>query len=171
LNREAARYSAPLYALLEGGLLGGLSAVVNAAYPGIVVHAVLLTIGTLCGLLFLYTASGFQVTAKFRAGILAATIAICLVYLANLVLHLVGFDGLPFIHQTGWAGIGFNLYVVMIAAVNLVLDFDLIESGAREGAPNYMEWYCAFGLLVTLIWLYLEVLEMLIRIYASSDDD
>ena len=113
---------------------------------------------------------GFQVTPGFRMGVVSATMAIALVYLAALAATLFGIDALPLIHQTGLIGIGLSLFVVMIAALNLVMDFDLIESGARAGAPRYMEWYAAFGLIVTLIWLYWEVLKLLIQIAASSDD-
>lgn len=103
-------------------------------------------------------------------GVVSATLAIALVYAVSLVFRLLGLDGLPFIHKSGLIGIGFSLFVVVIATLNLVLDFGLIESGAQEGAPRYMEWYAAFGLMVTLIWLYLEILDLLIQLWASSDD-
>jgi uncharacterized YccA/Bax inhibitor family protein len=170
-NKRAAPYTAPMYAFLEGGVLGGLSAIFEAAYPGLVIQVVFLTFGTLLGLLVVYSASGFRVTARFRVGVFSATLAIFLVYLVDLILWLLGVEGPSFIHQSGLMGIGFSLFVVGIAALNLVLDFDLIENGAREGAPRYMEWYAAFGLIVTLIWLYLEVLKFLIRLAASSDDN
>lgn len=170
-NKWAAPFTAPIYAFLEGSVLGGISAIFEAAYPGLVIQAVFLTCGTLLGLLVVYRASSFRVTAKFRAGVVSATLAIFLVYVVNLILLLLGTEGLPFIHQSGLMGIGFSLFVVGIAVLNLVLDFDLIENGAREGAPRYMEWYAAFGLIVTLIWLYLEVLKLLGQLAASSDND
>lgn len=170
LNRRAAPVTAPIYAVLEGILVGAISAAVEATYPGVVLPAVMLTFATLFSLLALYRASGFQVTPGFRMGVVSATMAIALVYLAALAATLFGIDALPLIHQTGLIGIGLSLFVVVIAALNLVMDFDLIESGARAGAPRYMEWYAAFGLIVTLIWLYWEVLKLLIQIAASSDD-
>ncbi len=170
VKMQAAPYTAPLYAFLEGFVLGGISAFFEAQYPGIVINAVLLTFGTLLGLLVIYRLSGFCVTARFRAGVLSAMLAILLVYSADILLQLFGVSGMPFIHQSGLIGIGFSLFVVVIAALNLVLDFDLIETGARQGAPKYMEWYSAFGLMVTLIWLYLEVLRLLAILASSSDD-
>jgi len=169
-NRRAAPVTAPLYAVLEGSVLGIISAATEVEYPGIAIQAILLTFGTLLGLLVVYRASGFRVTARFWTGVVSATLAIAVVYAVNLMFRLLGIDGLPFIHESGLIGIGFSLFVVVIAALNLVLDFDLIESGAQEGAPRYMEWYAAFGLMVTLIWLYLEVLDLLIQLWASSDD-
>jgi uncharacterized YccA/Bax inhibitor family protein len=170
IEMKLAPFTATLYAFLEGSVLGGISAFFEAEYPGLVIQAVFLTFGTLLGLLVVYRASGFRVTTRFRVGVISATFAILLVYAANIFLQVLGLGGLPFIHQTGLTGIGFSLFVVGIAALNLVLDIDLIESGARQGAPKYMEWYSAFGLMVTLIWLYLEVLELLAKIAASNDD-
>ncbi|HLO18117.1 MAG TPA: Bax inhibitor-1/YccA family protein [Anaerolineales bacterium] len=170
-NMDYSQVTAPLYAFLEGGVLGWLSAIFDDKYPGIAIQAVFLTFGTLFGLLIMYRISGFQVTAKFRSGLLSAMLAIFMVYVLELIFQLFGVDGLSILQRSGLIGIGFSLFVVLIAALNLVLDFDLIESGARQGAPKYMEWYCAFGLMVTLIWLYLEILELLLRLYASSDDD
>jgi uncharacterized YccA/Bax inhibitor family protein len=170
-NMQAARFTAPLYAFLEGVVLGVLSAIFETQYPGIVIQAVFLTFGTLLSLLVIYYASGFQVTARFRVGVLSATLAIFLIYGVNILLRLLGWEGLPFIHESDFLGICFSLYVAGIAALNLVLDFDLVERGVQEGAPKYMEWYAAFGLMVTLIWLYLEVLDLLMKIAASSDDN
>ncbi len=170
-NKSAAPITAPIYACLEGSVLGALSAVTEANYPGVVLPAVLLTFGTLVGMLVVYRVSGFQVTAKFRAGVVSATLAIALVYVVSLVLQVLGIGRVPFIHQGGLIGIGLSLFVVAIAALNLVLDFDLIETGARDGAPKYMEWYAGFGLMVTLIWLYLEILKLLIQLAASSNDN
>jgi uncharacterized YccA/Bax inhibitor family protein len=109
-----------------------------------------------------------RVTQNFRLGVFAATGAIALLYLVSLVMGFFG-KSIPFIHQSGWLGIGFSLFVVVIAALNLVLDFDFIEHGAEAGAPKYMEWYAAFGLMVTLIWLYLEILRLLAKVAARRD--
>jgi uncharacterized YccA/Bax inhibitor family protein len=170
-NMQSAHLTAPLYAFLEGIVLGGISAVFEGLFPGIVLQAVLLTFATLFGLLVIYRASGFRVTHKFWTGVVSATLAIAVLYLLSFVLMLLGIDSPLFVHQSGLIGIVLSVVIVIIAALNLVLDFDLIESGAREGAPEYMEWYSAFGLMVTLIWLYLEVLELLIRIYLASSDN
>jgi uncharacterized YccA/Bax inhibitor family protein len=167
---QIAPYTAPIYAFLEGSILGGYSAIVEMRYPGIAIQAVFLTFGTLLGLLIIYRLSGFHVTAKFRVGVASATIGILIIYCVNFCLHLLGLGGIFFLHEGSFIGLCLSLFVVAIAALNLVLDFDLIENGAREGAPKYMEWYCAFGLLVTLIWIYLEVLKFLLQIAASDND-
>ena len=153
--------TAPIYALLEGLFLGGISAMFEMSYPGIVVQAIGLTFGVLAALLFAYKARVVQATPAFRRGVIAATGGIFLVYLLSMVLGFVGVS-IPFIHDSGPIGILFSLFVV--AAMNLVLDFDLIERGAESGAPKYMEWYGAFAIMVTLIWLYLEILKLLAKI-------
>jgi len=155
--------TAPIYAICEGLFLGGISAMMEAAYPGIVIQAVMLTGGILFALLFAYKVKLVQATENFKLGIIAATGGICIVYLVTLVLSLFHIP-VPFIHQSGPIGILFSLFVVVIAALNLVLDFDFIEQGAHEGAPKYMEWYGAFGLMVTLVWLYLEILRLLAKL-------
>jgi uncharacterized YccA/Bax inhibitor family protein len=160
---KLARFTAPLYALLEGALLGAISALYNAAYDGIVVQAVALTIGVFAVMLFLFATRIIKVTDKLRMGIVAATGAIMLVYVANLILSLFG-SNLPFLHSAGALGIGISLLIVGVAAFNLLLDFDFVERGVEAGAPRYMEWYAAFGLLVTLIWLYLELLRLLAKL-------
>jgi uncharacterized YccA/Bax inhibitor family protein len=162
-KKEWAPVTAPAYALLEGLVLGGLSAVFELRYPGIAIQAVGLTFGTLFVLLFVYRAGLIKVTDKFRLGVVAATGGIALFYLLELVL---GFFGIHFttINGSGIIGIGFSLLVVGIAALNLVLDFDFIERGVQYGAPKYMEWYGAFGIMVTLVWLYLEMLRLLSKI-------
>ncbi len=152
--------TAPLYALLEGLVLGGISSVLEARYPGIVIQAVGLTFGTLFGLLFAYKSGLIRATENFKLGVVAATGGIALVYLVTMVLGFFGIR-MPYIHESGLIGIGFSLFVVIIAALNLVLDFDFIENGAAQGAPKFMEWYGAFGLMVTLIWLYIEILRLL----------
>jgi uncharacterized YccA/Bax inhibitor family protein len=158
-----ARFTAPVYALVEGLLLGAISHVFNVRYDGIVVQAVGLTLGVFGLLLFLYATRVIKVTDKLRMGIVAATGAVCIVYLVSIVLRLFGAD-VPLIHDAGPVGILFSLAVVAIAAMNLVLDFDFIERGAAKGAPKYMEWYGAFGLLVTLVWLYLELLRLVSKL-------
>src|SRR5580658_3219317 len=155
--------TAPLYALLEGLLLGAISAMYDVRFHGIAIQAVSLTFGTLLVLLLAYRSGLIPVTQNFRLGIVAATGGIMVFYLLQFVL---GFFGVHFtsINGSGPIGIGFSLIVVGIAALNLVLDFDFIENGARLGAPKYMEWYGAFGLMVTLVWLYLEILRLLTKI-------
>ncbi len=158
-----ASVTAPAYAIAEGMFLGGISSIMELSYPGIVIQAIGLTFGTLFVLLFIYKAGIIKVTDKFRTGVVAATGAIFLVYMATMVLGFFGV-GVPYIHGSGLIGIGFSLFVVGIAALNLVLDFDLIERGAAQGAPKHMEWYGAFALMVTLIWLYIEILRLLAKL-------
>ena len=155
--------TAPLYAGLEGLVLGGISAIFERSYPGIAVQAVTLTFGVLAALLIAYTSRLIPVTANFRLGVAAATGGIMLVYLASFVLGFFGIP-MPFLHDSGPLGIGISLFIVVIAALNLVLDFDFIEQGARNSLPKYMEWYAAFGLLVTLVWLYLEIIRLLAKL-------
>lgn len=162
-KREWAPYTAPAYAVAEGLFLGAISAMYNHIYNGIVFQAACLTFGTLLAMLIAYRAGWIRATQKFRAGVFAATGGICLVYLVSIVLNLFG-ASFPYIHGAGPIGIGFSLFVVVIAALNLVLDFDFIEQGAAHGAPKYMEWYGAFGLLVTLVWLYIEILRLLSKL-------
>jgi uncharacterized YccA/Bax inhibitor family protein len=158
-----APYTTPVYAAVEGVMLGGISVVTNAQYPGIVVQAVFLTFGTLGALLVAYRSGMIQATENFKLGIAAATGGVFLLYLASFVLGFFGIT-LPVIHSNGIAGILFSMFVVVLAALNLVLDFDFIEQGVNRGAPKHMEWYGAFGLLVTLIWLYLEILRLLAKL-------
>jgi uncharacterized YccA/Bax inhibitor family protein len=152
---------APVYALCEGLLLGCISAVYEKMYNGIVVQSLGLTLAVLLILLFAYKTRLIKVTDHLRAGIIAATGAICLLYVAEMVLRGFFHYQIPVINDATPIGIGFSLLVVFIASMNLVLDFDFIERGAEDGAPKYMEWYGAFGLLVTLIWVYLEILRLL----------
>ncbi|MDQ8181386.1 Bax inhibitor-1/YccA family protein [Pelagicoccus sp. SDUM812005] len=162
-KKTAAPITAPLYAVVEGLVLGVLSAFFELQFPGIVFQAVLLTFGTLLALLFAYKTGVIKATENFKLGVAAATGGIFVVYMISLVLGFFGVS-IPLIHESGWVGIGFSLFVVVIAALNLVLDFDFIESGAAKGAPKYLEWYGAFGLLVTLIWLYIELLRLLSKL-------
>ena len=153
----------PLYALLEGLALGGISVTFESSYPGIVSQAVFLTFGTLGALLAAYRSGLIRATENFKLGVVAATGGIMIVYVLSFVLGFFGIS-VPLIHSSGTFGILFSLFVVVIAALNLVLDFDFIEQGAERGSPKYMEWYAAFGLLVTLIWLYLEILRLLAKL-------
>jgi len=161
-KKQWSAVTAPLYAVLEGLVLGGISSILEARYPGIVIQAVGLTLGTLFCLLFAYKSGAIKATENFKLGIVAATGGIALIYLATMLLGMFGIR-MPYIHESGLIGIGFSLVVVVIAALNLVLDFDFIEQGAAQGAPKYMEWYGAFGLMVTLIWLYMEILRLLTK--------
>lgn len=162
-KKEAAPVTAPIYAVFQGLLLGGLSAIFEAQFSGIVIQAVGLTFGTLFCLLMAYRSGMIRATENFKLGVAAATGSIFLVYLVTFILGFFGVS-VPFIHESGLVGIGFSLFVVVIAALNLVLDFDFIENGAAHGAPKYMEWYAAFGLMVTLIWLYIEFLRLLAKL-------
>ncbi len=159
-RRQWAGVTAPIYSLLQGLFLGGISGIFEAMYPGIVVQAVFLTFSVLFSLLLAYKSRLIKVTDNFKLGVAAATGGIVLVYLGTIVLGFFGVR-VPFIHESGLIGIGFSLFVVVIASLNLVLDFDFIETGVAGGAPKYMEWYAAFGLMVTLIWLYVEILRLL----------
>jgi len=155
--------TAPMYALLEGLVLGSVSAIFEVRFPGLPIQAVSLTFGVLVVMLLAYRSGVIPVNDKLRIGIVAATGAIVLIYLAEFIL---GFFGIHFtsINSSSPIGIGFSVVVVIIASLNLVLDFDFIQRGAQAGAPKYMEWYGAFGLIVTLIWLYFEVLRLLSKI-------
>jgi uncharacterized YccA/Bax inhibitor family protein len=162
-KKEWSPVLAPAYALVEGLFLGAISAFFEARYPGIVIQAVMLTFGTLFSLLFAYRSGLIKATENFKLGVAAATGGIFLIYLASFVLGLFKIN-VPYIHESGIIGIGFSLFVVVIAALNLVLDFDFIESGVEAGAPKYMEWFGAFGLMVTLVWLYVEFLRLLAKL-------
>jgi uncharacterized YccA/Bax inhibitor family protein len=165
-KKEWSPVTAPLYALLEGLVLGSLSAVFELRYPGIAIQAVGLTFGTLFAMLFLYRSGIIKVTDKFRMGVFAATGGIALFYFLEIILSFfhINFMGRYGVEGSGLIGIGFSLLVVGIAALNLVLNFDVIERGVQAGAPKYMEWYGAFGIMVTLIWLYLEILNLLAKL-------
>jgi len=162
-KNTAAPVTTPLYAAFEGLLLGGVSLMFETRYPGIVINAVALTFGTLAVLLIAYSSGLIRPSENFKLGIFAATGAVGLLYLVSMVMGFFG-KSIPFIHESGPIGIAFSLFVVGLAALNLVLDFDFIERGAAMGAPKYMEWVGAFGLLVTLVWLYLEILRLLAKL-------
>ena len=164
-SKKWAAVTAPLYAIAEGLFLGGISAIYQVNFPGIVMQAVALTFATLFVLLFAYKSRLIKPTENFKLGVVAATGGIFFVYMLSFILGLFGIN-FGYIHSAGPLGIIISLIIVVIAALNLVLDFDFIEQGAEQGAPKYMEWYAAFGLMVTLVWLYLEILRLLAKIYS-----
>jgi uncharacterized YccA/Bax inhibitor family protein len=168
-KNTAAPFTTPLYAAFEGLLLGGISKMFEMQYPGIVINAVALTFGTLAALLAAYSTGIIRPSENFKLGIFAATGAIALLYMVSMVLGFFGVR-VPYIHDSSPIGIAFSVFVVIIAALNLVLDFDFIERGAEAGAPRYMEWVGAFGLLVTLVWLYLEILHLLAKLQGGGRD-
>lgn len=160
-KKNWAPFMAPAYAALEGLALGGISALLDKAYHGIALQAVGLTCGTLFVLLLAYKTGVVRATRGFKLGIVIATGGIAVLYLFELVANWLFHFQVPYINGSGPIGIGFSVFVVIIAALNLIIDFDMIETGAQMGAPKYMEWYGAFGIMVTLVWLYLEILRLL----------
>ena len=166
-KKEWSATTVPIYALLEGLALGGISKIYADAFePGIVPQAIMLTLGILFALLFAYKSKIIKATENFKLGLFAATAGIGIVYLISFLMSMFGSGGLPVMNpaNSSMLSIGFSLFVVIIASLNLVMDFDFIETGAANGAPKYMEWYGAFGLMVTLIWLYLEILRLLAKL-------
>ena len=170
-KKEWSAYVAPVYALLEGVFLGAISAAYNNAFakvaPGIVMQAVLLTFGAGIAMFVLYRFRIIKATERLKSVIFTATAGIAVFYVLALILRMFGVD-IAFIHEGSLMGIGFSLFVVAIAALNLILDFDRIEQGVAAGAPKYMEWFAAFGLLVTMVWLYLEILRLLSKLYSRK---
>ncbi|HKJ79320.1 MAG TPA: Bax inhibitor-1/YccA family protein [Prolixibacteraceae bacterium] len=164
---KSAAVSVPIYAVFEGLLLGGISAIFESSYSGIVMRAVALTLAVFAAMLFFYRSGIIKVTKKFMMGVFAATAGVALVYFVSFIAGFFGAE-MGFLHGNSNFSIGFSLVVVAIAALNLVLDFAFIERAAGSGAPKYMEWYGAFGLMVTLVWLYLEILRLLSKL-ASRD--
>lgn len=162
-KKEWAPTLAPLFALLEGVFLGAFSAVVERLYPGIVLQAVPLTGAVMLSMLGLYRAGLLRATPTFTKVIVTATAGIMVVYLVSFGMSLFGAT-MPFIHEATPLGIGISLFTTAIAALNFILDFDLVEKGAEQGAPKFMEWYAAFGIHVTLCWLYWEMIRLLIKI-------
>ena len=162
-----AQYIAPAYAILEGFFLGGLSAIMNEtfskSYPGLILQAEGLTFGVAISMFLLYNFRIIKATEKFKSMIISATMGIAVFYLISMVLGMFHVN-MPFMYDSSLLGIGISLFVVAIAALNLILDFDMIERGAEQGAPKFMEWYGAFGLLVTIVWLYIEILKLLSRL-------
>ncbi len=167
-KREWSPYLAPLYALLEGLFIGAISAMFNELYNGIVLNAVGLTFGVGVAMYLLYSLRIIRATEKFKAVVFTATAGIAIFYLLVWVMSLFGYNNLQFLHEGSTFGIVFSLVVVVIAALNLILDFDMIEQGAAMGAPKYMEWYGAFGLMVTFVWLYLEILRLLSKLNSRN---
>ncbi len=159
----------PIYAILEGCLLGGISYMYNSLYEGIVSNAIQLTVGILLALLLAYKSGYIKATENFKLGVFAATGGIFIIYIINFVMSLFGIN-MPVmdINNSSVFSIGFSIFVVVIASLNLVLDFDFIEEGVEKGAPKYMEWYGAFGLMITLVWLYLEILRLLAKLYSRK---
>lgn len=155
--------TAPLYSICEGLFLGGISAMFDLRYPGIAVQALSLTIAVLFVLLLAYKFRLVRATRGFKLGVFAATGAVVLVYAINFFMQLFGTSGISPLYSSSPLGIGISVVVVCIAALNLILDFDLIETGVQRGAPKYMEWYGAFALMVTLVWLYVEMLRLLAK--------
>jgi uncharacterized YccA/Bax inhibitor family protein len=164
---QKSNFLAPAYALLKGLALGTISAIYASMFDGIVFHAVISTLGILASMLFIYKSKIIEVTDKFRSGIAMAVGGIFFLYLINLVLSLFGVN-MPFLHDSSPLSIGISIAVIVIATLNLLVDFDNIEKGAKYGAPKFMEWYSAMGLVVTLVWLYLELLRLLSKL-ASRD--
>jgi len=163
-NKPTVPFLSPLYAFGEGLLLGTLTLFFENNYPGIAFNAVFLTISVLFCMLAAFRAGIIKATNKFYLIVGISTLAICLLYVVELVLSLCGITGFTFIYSSGPWGIAFSVFVVILAALNLILDFDMIQKGVFSGAPKYMEWYGAFALMVTIIWLYLEILRLLGKI-------
>jgi uncharacterized YccA/Bax inhibitor family protein len=163
-KRDWAPFTAPVYAVLEGLFIGGISLVMEQRFPGLVLQAVLLTFGVMFALLAAYQTRIIRPSETFKSVIVGATFGIVIVYLVSMVLQLFFHTEIPLINGSGPLGIAFSLVVVGIAALNLVLDFDFIENGVDSGAPKWMEWYAAFALTVTLVWLYIEILRLLAKL-------
>jgi uncharacterized YccA/Bax inhibitor family protein len=167
-KKEWSPFLAPAYALLEGLFVGAISATYNSVFaetaPNIIMSAVGLTLGTAVAMYLLYSFKIIRATEKFKSIIITATAGIAIFYLIVWVMRMFGFNNMTFLHEGSLIGIGFSLFVVAIAALNLILDFDMIEQGSELGAPKYMEWYGAFGLMVTIVWLYLEILRLLSKL-------
>jgi len=170
-KKEWSGYLAPLYALMEGLFLGAISAMYNNAFaakaPNLIMNAVGLTFGVAIAMYLLYSFKIIKATEKFKSVIITATMGIAIFYLIAMVVRMFGVD-MAFLHEGSLMGIGFSLVVVTIAALNLILDFDMIEKGTEAGAPKYMEWYGAFGLMVTIVWLYLEILRLLSKLSSRN---
>jgi uncharacterized YccA/Bax inhibitor family protein len=166
LKPQWAPKTVPLYALFQGAALGGISFAFNQMYDGIVTQAIVLTVGIFFSLLAAYKSGFIKVTENFKLGVVAATFGIGILYMASFVMSMFGMGQMPIMDITNSSlfSIGFSVFVVVIASLNLVLDFDFIEEGAEKGLPKYMEWRAALGLMVTLIWLYLEILRLLAKL-------
>jgi uncharacterized YccA/Bax inhibitor family protein len=161
-KKEWAPVTAPIYALCEGLALGGISALLDQIYPGIAIQALGLTFGVTFVMLALYTFSGVRATPKFTIGVIAATGGIFIIYVVDMVLRLFGHP-VPLLNSAGPWGIAVSVLIVIVAALNLILDFDFVETGVHAGAAKCMEWYGAFGIMVTLVWMYVEILRLLTK--------
>ena len=159
-KKEWSPITAPVYALCEGLVLGGISALLERSYPGIAIQAMGLTFGVTAVMLMLYRTGVLRATPKFTVGVVAATGGIVVVYMVDIVLGMFG-RHVPLLNSSGPLGIGVSAVIVIIAALNLILDFDFVETGVHARAPKYMEWYGAFGIMVTLVWMYMEILRLL----------
>jgi len=162
-KKEWSPVTAPIYALCEGLALGGISAVFNHAYPGIALEALGLTAAVTAVMLVLYTSGIIRATPKFTIGVIAATGGIFLFYMIDLVMGFFGHH-VPLLYSNGPWGIAISVFIVIVAALNLILDFDFVETGVHQGAAKYMEWYGAFGIMVTLVWMYIEMLRLLSKV-------
>jgi len=168
VKKELATFLSPIYAICEGLFIGAISAYFEMMFPGIIMRAVLLTFSVFFGMIFLFRIKLIRATQRFRSIILAATAGIALAYLVTFIVGLFGVN-MAFMYNGGTLGIVISLIIVAIAALNLILDFDFIEKGAECGLPAYFEWYGAFGLMVTIVWLYVEILRLLVKIFGSRD--
>ncbi|RLD58410.1 MAG: hypothetical protein DRJ01_12600 [Bacteroidetes bacterium] len=166
-NQKNSSIFAPIYAVLEGLFLGGISAIFEASYPGIVLRAVALTFSVLFTMLFLYRTKMIKPTERFKAGVISATGGIVIMYFLSFIFSIFGAN-MSFLYGNSLLSIGISIFVVVIAALNLVLDFDFIEQGVQYKVPKYMEWYSAFGITVTLVWLYIEILNLLLKLSSRS---
>ena len=162
-NRKAIAIAAPVYAASEGLVLGGISAVIDSKYPGIAFQAITLTFMALFSMLFLYRIGAIKCTEKFRSVLFISTFSILGIYLINFIGSFFGMQ-IPQINTSSTIGIGFSLVVITIASLNLIIDFDFIERGAQGMLAKSYEWYGAFGLMVTLVWLYIEILNLLTKL-------
>jgi len=164
IDKRHAVYIGPIYAAFEGMVLGPMSGIFETMYSGIIIQAISLTFGLFLIMLVIYRAGLISPTENFRIGVASAMGAIFLIYMVSFVLALATPYQIPYIHGNGLIGIGFSLLVIGIAALTFVMDFDFIEKGVEQGAPKHLEWYAAFGLMITLVWLYIELLRLLSKI-------
>jgi uncharacterized YccA/Bax inhibitor family protein len=162
-NMSLVKFLAPVYVAFQGLFLGAVSAFFEKSYPGIASQAIVFTTATLLGVLMIYKSGLIKVTDKLRTGVFAAGGAIMMIYVCSWIMSMFG-GTMPIIHSSSMIGIGFSVFVVVLAAFFLLLDFDNIHQGISMGASKEMEWYSAFGLMVTLIWLYLEILKLLVKL-------
>jgi uncharacterized YccA/Bax inhibitor family protein len=163
-KKEATPFLSPLYAISEGLILGVISLSFEKSYPGVVLNAILLTMCVLFCMLAAYKTGILRATPRFQKVVIFSTLAICLAYVIDLLLNLFGGGSFSYIHNSSGLGVIISLVIVAVASLNLIIDFDLIEQGSNQGVPKYMEWYSAFSLMITLVWLYLEMLRLLSKL-------